>query len=1066
MKKIFLIIILSFVASLIFAQISNVKLAQITQSGTFPGWITFKQDIKINPENIFSEYKNAFNLGLNDEIKILKQESDNLGFTHYRFQQYYNNIPVRSAIYIIHSKEGKALKGNGKFVKGIDLSVIPQISPEKAIEKAISFINAQKYMWEDSYSEIMLKQIKNDSSVTYYPTPELIIADEKSSDIASKYKLVYKIDIYASKPLSRNFIYVDANTAEILFKENRIMNTDVEGIALTKYSGTQTIHTDSVSPSVFRLRQTFNGNGVETYDMNKGTNYTSAVDFTDTDNYWNNVNANHDEVATDAHFAAEKTYEYYFEKFGRLSYDNNNSKLLSYVHYDVDYDNAFWDGSRMTYGDGNGTQSSALTSLDIAAHEITHGVDQFSANLVYQDESGALNEAFSDIFGTCVEFFADSANADWDIGEDIDLTGGNGFRSMSDPKSDQLPDTYHGQYWKFNDVMDNGGVHTNMGPLCYWFYLLSVGGGGTNDIGNTYSVTGIGLDSAANIAYRMLTVYLTPSSDYNDAQIASINAAEDLYGACSLAMTQSSNAFYAIGVGFPIEDNDFQILEITQPNSACGLTNAEQISTLFKYNGCSLAILVGDTIPVSYRIDGGNIVNDTIILVSPLNGGDTLSFSFNSLADFSAIGTHVIDCWVKYNHDNQFLDDSIVGYTIENMLNQNFDLGVTNINKPKSSCNLSNSEIIGVTAKFFGCDSLLAGSLLPLAYSVNGSAPVRDTITLLQTIFPNESFDVDFLTPANLSLSGNYSINAWSENFGDTITSNDQYTAYSIKNPLSIGFDTIGFQESNINDMILVETTNFSHAKISIHADNTPPVGFLMTGGNALDYIDSLQIPDGTNTWSVNEFLSAKLSFCVDASSWSSVNMRFDLKQTHGGDLYNQYLGPDDYTKASNLRILINGVQLGGTYNPTTTHSDPFVTHFINLDAYAGQNFTLTFETRNIAKDTVVFIYQILDNAYIDNVCFSPVSQQYVDEFNKILTLSVYPNPFNENFTVKFDSDKQETVCIEITDILGRTLFSGFWDTALGTNRIDLNLNNNPKGVYLIKITSSQAYVAKRVVKQ
>lgn len=1066
MKKTLSVIVFIFTVSFIYAQTSNSKLAQIAQSGRTTEWVTFKQDLQIIPENIFNNYKEAFGLAYNDEMKILKQESDNIGFVHYRFQQYYKNIPIRSAIYIIHAKGGKAVSGNGKLVKGIELNNTAQITPEQAIEKAISFISAKKYMWQDSSSEKMLKQIQNDPNATYYPTPELVIADKKSSGIAANYKLAYKIDIYASKPLSRNYVFIDAVTGDVLFKENRIMNTDVKGTAVTKYSGMQTIHTDSVSPGLYRLRETFHGNGVETFNLKNGTDYSGATDFNDDDNYWNNVNANQDEVATDAHFAAEKTYEYYFQKFGRLSYDNNNAKLLSYVHYDVNYDNAFWDGTKMTYGDGNGTQTSAFTSLDIAGHEITHGVDEYSANLTYQDESGALNEAFSDIFGTCIKFFADSIIPNWNIGEDIDLTGGNGFRSLSDPKSDQLPDTYHGQYWVYDDVMDNGGVHTNMGPFSHWFFLLSLGGTGTNDNGDTYNVTGIGIDSASSIAYRMLTVYLTPSSDYADAQVASLKAAEDLYGTCSMAMSQSSNAFYAIGVGFPVADNDFQILNITNPVSACGLTNSEQISVSLKYNGCSLGIQAGDSLPIAYRIDGGNIVNDTIILANTLNGGDTLNFSFSATADFSVLGNHVIDCWVKYNHDNQPANDSIIDYTIQSRLNQNFDFGVTKITKPLSSCNLTNSEIIGATVKFYGCDSIAAGDSLVIAYRVNGGTPVKDTVPILHTILSNETFDVDFITPADLSSSGNYTIDAWTEFHGDTLNNNDIFSGYSVKNILNIGFDTIGFEETNINDMILIETTRYSHAKISTAADNTPPFGFLMTGGNALDYIDSLQIPDGANTWTINEFLSAKLSFCVDATSWTSANMRFDLKQTNGGDLYTQYMGPGDYTKASNLRILVNGVQLGDTYNPTTTHNDPFITHFINLDSYAGQHFTLTFETRNVAKDTVIFGYQVLDNAYIDNVCFSPVSQENINEFNKILTLGIYPNPFNDKFTVKFDADKQETVNLEVTDILGRLVYSQLWDISMGTNRIDLNLNDNPTGVYIIKIVSSEGYAVNRLVKK
>ena len=164
--------------------------------------------------------------------------------------------------------------------------------------------------------------------------------------------------------------------------------------------------------------------------MNENTTYGSAVDFTDGDNYWNNFNADQDEVATDAHWGAEMTYDYFLNEHGRNSIDGAGFTLNSYVHYDNSYANAFWDGSRMTYGDGSGSWS-PLTALDIAAHEIGHGLCNFTANLVYQDESGALNESFSDIWGAAIENHARPTNWNWLIGEDI----GSALRSMSNPNA-------------------------------------------------------------------------------------------------------------------------------------------------------------------------------------------------------------------------------------------------------------------------------------------------------------------------------------------------------------------------------------------------------------------------------------------------------------------------------------------------------------------------------------------------------------------------------------------------------------------------------------------------------
>jgi PKD repeat protein len=166
-----------------------------------------------------------------------------------------------------------------------------------------------------------------------------------------------------------------------------------------------------------------------------------------------------------------------------------------------------------------------------------------TADLIYYGESGALNEAFSDIFGTAIEHYAMPATANWTTGEDI----GRVLRSMSDPNAYGYPATYHGLYW-YNGADDNGGVHINSSVLNYWFYLLSEGGEGTNDFGNHYSVTPVGIAKAEAIAFRMLTLYLSPSSDYTDAYYAAIEAATDLYGNCSPEVQSTGNAFYATGV--------------------------------------------------------------------------------------------------------------------------------------------------------------------------------------------------------------------------------------------------------------------------------------------------------------------------------------------------------------------------------------------------------------------------------------------------------------------------------------------------------------------------------------
>jgi len=1066
MKKFILLLCIGIALSIqCFAQNTGKGFHNIASSKTAStDWIKFHNNIKTDALDLFNTHYEAFGLSANDNMFLKSSKTDKLQITHHRFVQKHKDVPVWGAEYILHEADGKLISGNGRLVNGLNIETNPKITASQAIQKAIDFTGANKYMWQDAENQNMLKYIKNDVNASYYPVAELLIADKSLSRIASQYKLVYKVNVFAEEPMSHKDIFIDANTGEVLFTINRIHTTDVPGVAVTKYSGVQNIITDSVSPGLYRLRSNTIGGGVETYNMNRGTNYGAATDFTDTDNYWNNVNANQDEAATDAHFATQMTYKYYFETFGRLSFDDNDAKLISYVHYDNNYANAFWNGFYMTYGDGNGTSYSALTSLDVCAHEVTHAVTEHSANLIYQDEPGALNEAFSDIFGAAVEFYATPNIADWFIGEDFDLQG-NGFRSMSDPKASQLPDTYHGQYWQFSNVFDYGGVHTNCGVMAHWFYILTDGKNGTNDNGHNYNITGIGIDKAAQIAYRTLTAYLVPSSQYIDARQATIWSAEDLYGQCSAEAITTSAAWHAVGVGYPIMNHDLWLSRITYPVTACGISNAEFIEAQIIYNGCDVPFLAGDTIPVSYRINNSTVVNDTIILNADLNGGDTLNFTFNIPADFSTIGTHTIDCWVSHANDLEQGNDTLFNYTFENKIQQNIDMGISKVTAPKSACHLDD-EIIEVVVQFYGCDSIPGGDPINIGYMVNNGTPIIETTTIPYTLFPNDTFAYVFNTTYNFSAYGSFQIKAWTDFAPDTLNSNDTVNTYTLKNPQALSADTIGFEESNLNQLILIETTPYSSAFASYAARNTGTRGMLMTGGNVLDYIDYLEMPTGSNNWSINEFLSAKVSYCVDATAWSNCNMRFDLKQTHGGTLYSQYLGQADYTVASSLRILINGVQLGNTYNPTTPANDPYLTRFINLDAYAGTKFTVTFETRNIAKDTAIMGMPFkLDNAYMDNVCFSEFSQQNIENKNNFTSLNVYPNPFNESFTVKYDTDIPNNVNIIVTDILGQQIYSHLWKVNMGTNRHQIPMETHPTGIYILKILDKTGYVSQKIIK-
>lgn len=557
MKTKFILAVSIAACSFVFGQNTPSKLVP-GKSGLHADFMRFEKDgpaFKGSPV-LFDETSQRFSPG---EARKLGLEKDALGFETHRFQQTVNDIPVEYGMMAVQTKDGKIVGETGKWVLQLPqrMEKKANISESTALQSALSFVRADVYKWQNREEEDFLKKESGDPKASFAPKGELVYYSDPDDERLNELRLAYKFDIYAEKPLSRQYVFVDAKDGKVLGVDAIIHEVNSPGTATTGYSGNRNIVTDSYNGS-YRLRETGRNGGtaVETYNLKKGTNYSTAVDFTDTDNVWNNVNANKDQYATDAHWGAEMTLDYLYTKFGRKSIDNNNFAIKSYVHYSTNYFNAFWDGSRMTYGDGSSTTNGGkpLTAIDVCGHEITHGMTSKTANLAYQRESGALNEGFSDIFGNSIERWARPTQASWTLGEDFSYV----IRDMANPNAYSQPDTYLGTYWKAtttsgcaspSQANDYCGVHTNSGVLNFWYYLLVTGGSGTNDKGFAYNVSGIGLDKAAAIAYRTLTSYLTSSSNYANTRTYSLQAAADLYGAGSNEVTQVTNAWNAVGVG-------------------------------------------------------------------------------------------------------------------------------------------------------------------------------------------------------------------------------------------------------------------------------------------------------------------------------------------------------------------------------------------------------------------------------------------------------------------------------------------------------------------------------------
>lgn len=492
------------------------------------------------PEFLITNVSNQLGLDTKSTLILKETEKDAMGYIHYRFQQTFAGVPVENSMYILHTQSNKVNAATGfiiiDFAKDMLARNKTSITEVYAIKKAIEYTHAKQYMWEVSEIENEFKSTSENKTASNYPTVSKVWFNAGDQLNPSALRLSYKVDIYSAKPFERAYYFIDAQTGAVLGKKERLCTSDAVGTANTLYCGQRQINSNMIATNKYKLEDYSRGKGIITVS---GSLSSYGNGFTSKSSNWNLSMPSRN--ALDAHWGVEQTYDYYKIKFNRNSYDNQGSQLKSYVNYWLwsILTNASWDGNSMQYGQ-RFPSSNGVTAIDVTGHELTHGVTQSSSNLNYNGETGGMNEAMSDIFGKAIQFFARPDDINWQIGNEMNWV----IRDMSNPNAFQQPDTYNGTYWK-----SNADVHVLSGVGNYFFYLLTTGGNGTNDLGNTFSVKGIGVDKSAAILYRTNTLYLTPTSNYSNWRTACISAATDLYGATSNEVKQVKNAWYAVGVG-------------------------------------------------------------------------------------------------------------------------------------------------------------------------------------------------------------------------------------------------------------------------------------------------------------------------------------------------------------------------------------------------------------------------------------------------------------------------------------------------------------------------------------
>lgn len=462
------------------------------------------------------------------EFEQTEFDRDELGLTHIRFQQKYEGLEVRGQDVRVHlNSQGVVEMFNGRY--------IPTPKFLNVADARIDELTARR---------IALQALGSSANETL---------SRKLIYVASKLHPRVAWLVQLRKGVGENWYhFIDAETGETLKRYNHITCGSVDGRGTDLLNQTRSLKVYQIGSTYYMIdvsKPMFNAAQSTLPQQGKGVIYILDARNADSTLHFitsSNPNSWPDRASVSASANGALVFDYYKQVHERNAIDNQGSTMYVVINFKRNYNNAFWNGQQMVFGNGNGNEFSDLAAaLDVTAHEMTHGVVERTANLVYENQPGALNESFSDVFGVMFEFWIRGANGNWLLGEDVVTPGvsGDALRDMENPGSSKV--AFNGQQpahmSQFRNLPNtpegnNGGVHINSGIPNRAFYLFA-----TN--------AAVGRDKADKVYYRALTKYLTRNSQFVDCRLAVIKAAEDLYGAGGAVATAAGQAFDAVGIG-------------------------------------------------------------------------------------------------------------------------------------------------------------------------------------------------------------------------------------------------------------------------------------------------------------------------------------------------------------------------------------------------------------------------------------------------------------------------------------------------------------------------------------
>ncbi len=490
-------------------------------------------NLNVSSSSIISQHRSVLNIGDMDSLGYEGYIADSISeFVTIRFKQFHRHIEVFNAVCNFTEKDNKVWSIMGNLVKGIsnNLPNIPTLDAVSALNVAIESVNASQFTWENDDEETLIKEINNDTSATNFPAPgTLVYVWGNNQQDSADYSLAWRFKIKTFLPYDVRKVFINATNGDVISNTSLLDNCGQIGQCVTHYNSNQSILTNYNGglKNYYDLKDCLTGNGGEIHTLWK-TKHALTFDVRDGDNAW----GTDDQNPTSCHWAVGKAREYFKNYHNRLGIGNMSKKLI--LRVDDGTQNASFDGTNNFSIGTRPWDNKTKGSLDVIAHEYTHGVVKYTAGFnkandpVYKYEAGALNESFADIFGVLSDYKA-TGILDWTIGESVSYNP----RHLYDPSLDGSPTYYKGSNWYYGTDYESFS-HVNNSIPNFWFYKV-------------FNYTNY--DIAAKIVYNNLNSKLFSSAHYMDARVGSIQAAKEYWGVCSLPVSKTISAWTEVGVG-------------------------------------------------------------------------------------------------------------------------------------------------------------------------------------------------------------------------------------------------------------------------------------------------------------------------------------------------------------------------------------------------------------------------------------------------------------------------------------------------------------------------------------